>query len=157
MERRWICTMMSNPQKEKGSRWERDSAKLLNERFPGTWKRVAMSGALGTQLNIPVLMPDISGNYNHLSRNLVGECKVGYGGKSMTIQKDWFDHIQDVAEKNFALPLVVLKFEKSRSGVRHIMCMSFETWDALMSEMADMYHELLKAYDEIERLSKDNE
>lgn len=141
---------MGNPQKEKGSRWERDSAKLLNRRFPGAWKRIAMSGALGTQLNMPVLMPDISGEYAHLSRKLVGECKVGYGGKSMTIQKDWFDHIDDVGKKNYALPLVALKFEKSRTGVKHIICLDLEVWDELMTEMAEMYQELLNAYEQLE-------
>jgi len=140
---------MTNPQKRKGTRWENDAAKLLNEQFPDVWHRVALSGALGTILDMPILMPDIYGEYKHLSKKVVGECKVGYGGKSMTIQKDWFDHIQDVAGKNYALPAVMLKFEKSRSGARHIICMEFEVWDEIMTEMAEMHHELIKAYEEL--------
>ncbi len=140
---------MGNPQKEKGSRWERDACKLLNEDFPGTWKRIALSGAIGTQLDIPMLRPDAIGKYAHLSRKFVGEAKVGYGGKSMTIKKDWFDGIDEIAEENYALPVVLLKFEKARTGVRHIICLSFETWNELMREMADMYHELLLAYERL--------
>ena len=146
---------MSNPQKEKGSRWERESAKLLNRQFPNTWKRIIMSGALGTMMDIPMLRPDIIGSYAHLPKKIVGECKVGYGGKSMTIQKDWFDHIVEIADENYAWPVVVLKFEKSRSGVKHVMCFDFDTWDLLMREVADLHHELLKAYEEIERLSNE--
>jgi len=140
---------MGNPQKEKGTRWERDSVKLLNKTFPNTWKRVVMSGAAGTIMDIPILKPDIIGEYAHISRKLAGECKVGYGGKIMTIKKEWFDGIRDTAEELYGLPFVVLKFEKSREGVRHIICMDFEAWDSLMMEMSEMYHELLKAYDQI--------
>lgn len=140
---------MSNPQKDKGSRWERDACKLMNEAFPGTWKRVAMSGAIGTLLDIPILRPDAIGEYTHLSRKLVGEAKVGYGGKSMTIQKDWWDGIDEIAEENYALPVVLLKFEKSRTGVRHVICLSFETWNELMQEMAELYHELLLVYEKL--------
>lgn len=134
---------MPNPQKIKGTRWERDSVKLLNEQFPDVWRRIAMSGALGTILNMPVLMPDISGKYEHMDKGIVGECKVGYGGKQMKIEKAWFDGIREIAEKNYgALPAVVLKFEKSRTGVKHIICLDFEAWDELMTEMAGMHHEL---------------
>lgn len=140
---------MPNPQKIKGTRWERDSAKLLNEKFPDVWRRIALSGALGTILNIPVLMADISGKYPHMDSSIVGECKVGYGGKEMRIKKEWFDGIREIAEKNYALPVVVLKFEKSRSGVRHIICLDFEAWDELMTEMAGMYHELLTLYEKV--------
>ena len=146
---------MPNPQKRKGTRWENDAKDLLNKKFPNVWRRIAMSGALGTMLNMPVLMPDISGKYEHLSQGIVGECKVGYGGKQMTIQKAWFDHIQSVAEKNYALPAVVLKFEKSRTGVKHIICLDFETWDELMLEMAEMYRELSTLHGKVNRYEKD--
>lgn len=140
---------MSNPQKDKGSRWERDACKLMNVAFPDTWKRIAMSGALGTQLDIPILRPDAIGEYTHLSRKIVGEAKVGYGGKSMTIQKDWWDGIEEIAEENYAWPVVLLKFEKAHTGVRHVICLSFDTWNELMQEMAEMYHELLLAYERL--------
>jgi hypothetical protein len=137
-----ILYSMTNPQKRKGTRWENDAVKLLNEAFPNTWRRVALSGAIGTVMNMPILKADIFGKYNHLSKRVVGECKVGYGGKQMTVHKDWFDHIQEVADESYSIPAVVLKFEKSRSGVRHIICLSFETWDELMRDMAEMHEEL---------------
>lgn len=147
---------MGNPQKEKGTRWERDAVKLLNKAFPGAWKRIVMSGAIGTQLGMPILKPDAIGDYKHIPRKLVGECKVGYGGKSMTIQKEWFDGISEIADENFALPVVILKFEKSWTGVKHIMCMDFETWDELMRYMAEMYHELINAYEALENYDKES-
>ena len=132
--------------KEKGGRWELEATKLLNKRFPGTWKKIAMSGSLGSILNIPILKADVIGEYKHISYRLMGDCKVGYGGKNMTIQKEWFDKIRDIAEENYALPVVILKFEKSRSGVRYVICMDFDTWDALMTDMGELYHELKQAY-----------
>jgi len=146
---------MPNPQKRKGTRWENDATKLLNEKFPNVWRRVAMSGALGTMLDMPILMPDMYGKYEHLSRKIVGECKVGYGGKQMTIQKEWFDGISEIAVKNYGLPAVMLKFEKSRTGVRHIICLDFETWDELMLEMAEMYRELSMLHEKVNRYEKD--
>lgn len=147
---------MPNPQKRKGTRWETDSVKLLNQKFPNVWRRIAMSGALGTMLDMPILMPDISGKYEHMSNGIVGECKVGYGGKMMTIQKDWFDHIRGVAAKNYAaVPAVVLKFEKSRTGVKHIICLDFEAWDDLMGEMESMHNELVVLHEKIARYERD--
>ena len=138
---------MTNPNKVKGTRWERDACKLLNKHFPGVWKRIAMSGALGTMLGIPILRADAIGEYKMLDRRIVAEAKVGYGGKQMRIQKAWFDHIQEVADSQYAVPIVLLKFEKSRSGIKHIACMSFETWDYFMEELQD-------AHDEINKLHK---
>ena len=146
---------MPNPQKRKGSRWEKDAEHLLNEKFPNVWRRVAMSGALGTMLNMPILMPDINGKYAHMSSGIVGECKVGYGGKQMTVHKEWFDGIREIAGKNYALPAVLLKFEKSRTGVKHIICLDFEAWDELMTEMAEMYHELLVLHEKVNRYERD--
>ena len=72
----------------------------------------------------------------------------------MTIQQESFDGIRDPAEELYGLPFVVLKFEKSRTGVRHVICMDFEAWDSLMMEMSEMYHELLKAYDQLNENEK---
>ena len=132
--------------KAKGGRWELEATKLLNRTFPGTWKKIRGSGSYGTLLNIPILKADVIGDYKHISYKLMGECKVGYGGKSMTIQKEWFDDIREIAEENYALPVVILKFEKSRKGVKHVICIDFEAWDKLMIHMGEMYYELQKAY-----------
>lgn len=121
--------------KEKGNRWEREAEERLNKNFPDTWKRNAGSGALGTIANIPILKGDLRGKYSFFSRRLLAECKVGYGGKSMTIQKEWFDKAAGEAEESYALPVILLKFEQSRSGVKHVICMDIAVWDEIMNEL----------------------
>lgn len=139
--------------KNKGSRWEREAAKLLNENFPEAWRRVAMSGAMGTQLEIPIFKADLIGAYDFFPRQLVAECKVGYGGaKSMSLKREWFEHIKKVGEEAYSLPLVILKFDNSRSDVRHVVAMTFETWNEIIMEYEQLVDELKKAMDEIEEL-----
>lgn len=135
--------------KDKGNRWERESAKLLNENFPDTWKRVPGSGAIGTIAGEPILAADIVGRYHFLSKPVMGEAKVGYGGKSMTIQKDWFDHVQTVADGVHGIPVVVLKFERSISGVKHVMAVSFETWDYLMELLESQNDTIIALQEEL--------
>ncbi len=73
----------------------------------------------------------------------------------MTIQKEWFDGIREIAEKQYALPAVILKFEKSRTGVKHIICLDFDAWDEIMREMAEMHHELKVLYEKVNRYERD--
>jgi Holliday junction resolvase len=139
--------MSKNKNKDKGTRWERDAAKELNKEFPDTWRRIPMSGAAGTQLGIPMLQADLMGDYSFLDHLFMGEAKVGYGGKSMTIQKEWFDKIAEASDKTHSYPVVLLKFENSRSGVRHVIAMDFEIWDKLLKEIQEMYLELESLYE----------
>lgn len=133
--------------KDKGNRWERDSVKLLNQQFPDVWKRIPGSGAIGTLVSEPALAADIVGTYPFLQKRVMGECKVGYGGKQMTLHKDWFDHARKVADGVYGLPVVVLKFEKTLEGVKHVMAMDFETWDYLMSVIAEQQELIEKMSD----------
>ncbi len=126
--------------KRKGSDWEREAVKLLNKRFPDTWKRIPSSGAIGTLVGEPLLAADVVGRYVFLPKPVMGEAKVGYGGKSMRIEKDWFDHVQTVAEGVHGIPVVVLKFERSIKGVKHVMALSFETWDYIMELLESQDH-----------------
>jgi Holliday junction resolvase len=135
-------------QKRKGARWERDAAKELNKNFPEVWRRIAMSGAMGTHMDIPILKADVVGTYPFYSKQFAGECKVGYGGKQMTIKKEWFDKIGGAAEEFYALPVVLLKFDYARTGVRHVIAMDFDVWDEIMTEFEEMR-------DEIDTLSKE--
>jgi Holliday junction resolvase len=141
---------MVNKNKIKGSQWERDAAKLLNESFPDTWRRNPGSGALGTLLELPILKGDVVGDYEFLPFDLVAEAKVGYGGTQMQIQKEWFDKIKEQAGESYALPVVLLKFEKARTGTRHVIAMDFETWDKIMTYIESMHEELLKLYEQQE-------
>lgn len=141
---------MVNKNKIKGSQWERDAAKLLNTNYPNVWRRNPGSGALGTILDMPILKGDLVGDYMFLPIDLVAEAKVGYGGTQMQIHKEWFDKIREEANENYALPVVLLKFEKSKSGARHIIAMDFETWDKFMNIIESMHEELLKLYEQQE-------
>lgn len=138
---------MVNKNKDKGTRWERDAVNDLNENFPDTWRRNPGSGALGTILDMPILKGDLVGDYNFLPTTFVAEAKVGYGGTQMQVHKEWFDKIKMEANQNFALPVVLLKFEKSKTGVRHVIAMDFETWDKLMEFVESMHEELLELYE----------
>jgi len=142
--------------KNKGNRWERDAANILNEKFPDTWKRIALSGALGTILKEPLLEADLLGKYNHMDRKIAGEAKVGYGGLSMTIQKEWFDKIAQTAAKLYAIPVVLLKFSGARTGVRHVVAVDFEVWDELMKEWEGLYNELNSLYKKMDELKNGN-
>jgi len=132
---------MSNPSKQKGTKWENDSVELLNKDFPKVWKRVPMSGAIGTALGEPELASDIKGKYPFIPFKFVGEAKVGYGGKNMTIRKEWFDKIRETADRVYGVPVVVLKFLGARSGIRHVIATDFETWNRLMSYIEELEDE----------------
>lgn len=139
---------MKHP-KKKGSQWERDAVAILNEEFPGTWKKVPMSGAAGTILDIATLKPDLLGNYYHLDRQFAGEAKVGYGGaKQLTVQRAWFDKIAGQASESYSVPILVCKFSGSKSDTRYFISMTFQAWDMLMQQTADLYDENLVLRDD---------
>jgi hypothetical protein len=142
--------MSHNANKDKGTRWERDAVLLLNQNHPNTWRRNPGSGALGTILDMPFLKGDLVGDYTFLPIDIVAEAKVGYGGTQMQLHKEWFDKIKMEADQNFAIPVVLLKFEKSKTGVRHVIAMDFETWDKLMEYYESMHEELLGLYEKLQ-------
>lgn len=128
--------------KRKGTRWENDAKDLLNDQDNGgKWKRVPLSGALGSIMNEPFLGADLVGKYRALSKPFMAEAKVGYGGKNMTIKKEWFDKITEIANKVFGIPIVLLKFSGARKGTRHVVAMSFETFEYIMDELDRLYDE----------------
>lgn len=139
--------MSKNPNKDKGTRWEREAVSLLNEKFPGTWIRIPGSGAIGTQIGIPILKGDIKGKYTFIPKSFLGEAKVGYGGsKQVTVKKEWFDKIAEEAKESYSLPVVVFKFLNARAGVKYVIAMDFEIWDELLEEMETMYETLVNMY-----------
>lgn len=138
--------MSKNPNKDKGTRWERDAVKLLNEQFPSTWKRIPGSGAFGTRIEVPILKGDLAGKYYFLPRKFLGEAKAGYGGTQMTVKKEWFDKIAEEAGESYSLPVVVLKFMGARSGVKHVIAMDFEVWNEMLAEIRDMYELLVNMH-----------
>lgn len=128
--------------KRKGSKWERDAVKLLNEAFPGTWKKIPGSGSIGTILNEPMLKPDLLGHYKHMSKRIAAEAKDGYGGsKSMTIQRAWFNKIAKQAAELYALPMLLLKFSGAKEGTKYFVAIDFDVWIELMKEWEELYNE----------------
>ena len=143
--------------KRKGTQWERDAAEILNKLYPGTWKRIVMSGAAGTILGISELKPDDVGKYDHIRRKLAAEAKVGYGGaKQMAVKREWFEKIGSQAEEMYAIPMLLCKFSGSRSDVKHFVAMTFEAWNDLMSEFDFLYQENLKLWEKLEKKSSPN-
>lgn len=149
--------MSQNKQKDKGNQWERDAVILLNRDFPGAWKRIPLSGAMGTSLEIAELIGDLRGKYPFFPLKFVGEAKVGYGGTQMQIQKGWFDKVAEEAKSIYGLPVVLLKFEKARSGVRHVIAMDFDTWDTIMTGYQELHDEVVKLRAELEKAIEDHE
>ena len=135
----------------KGKRWERQLSKLLNENFPGTWRRIPGSGAVGTILELPSLKGDVRGDYYFLSTPILGEAKSGYGEKQITLKKEWFDKIRAEAEESYSLPAVIFRYNAARTGVRYVIAFDFEAWDALMQEMESMHNEILRLYEIVEQ------
>lgn len=133
---------MPNKMKQKGTRWENEAIAVMNEVWGGGRKRIPGSGALGTIVDIPGLTGDVTGRLFFFPYQFRGECKVGYGGKEMTVRKEWFDKIRDESEKNYGnLPCVLLKFEKSWSGVKYVIAFDFDAFNLMMSEMQKIYNE----------------
>jgi hypothetical protein len=132
--------------KRKGSQWERDAAKLLNEFVYGTWKRVPGSGALGAILAEPTLQGDITGkDIPGLPKGFLLDAKVGYGGaKQLTVQKEWLDKIREEAEATYSIPAVICKFSGARQGAKVFVVLDFETFAELVNRPSEIQEELDK-------------
>ncbi len=137
--------------RQKGRRWEYDARDQLNGMFPDTWKRIPGSGAIGTIAEIPHLTGDLIGRYDFIPHVFRGECKVGYGGKDMTIHKEWFDKIRREAEENFNnLPCVLIKFDGARDGVKHFVALDFQAWFDLLKWIEKLYSENVEMIEKLE-------
>lgn len=123
-------------QKRKGTSWERELVELLKSIPKSTAKRIAGSGALGTQLEEPALTGDVVLMVDDLPRKFRIECKVGYGNEhQMTIKRDWFDKIRQEAESSYSIPLVALKLSgvRGKNATKHIIAMDLDVFIYLMS------------------------
>lgn len=150
-----VVMMKKINSKKKGKRWEYDARDELNDMFPSTWKRIPSSGAIGTIVEIPHLTGDLIGKYDFIPHLFRAECKVGYGGKSMTIQKEWFDKIRKEAEENYNnLPCVLIKFDGSREGVRYFIGLDFQAWFDLLKWIEGIHNENVELYEKLEKLKE---
>lgn len=141
--------------KKKGTRWERDAVKLLEENIAGSsWRRLAGSGAIGTIMKEPLLKGDISGLIPYLGKSFRAEAKVGYGGATqLSFKREWLEKIREEAEGTYSIPLVLCKFSGARGKSKHFVAMDFEAFAELLNQVktiADSEEELLKKIDEQE-------
>jgi len=131
--------MMVNS-KDKGSRFEREIVDVLNTKFKGQfWKRIPMSGAIGTIVNESNLTGDIVGKIPGFPRRIKGECKVGYAksAKSMTIKKEWLDKLVEEASHDRSFPVLFGKFENTHSGVKYFAVLPIENFVELLSMLME--------------------
>ena len=130
--------------KRKGSDFERYIAKKLTNLLKGgEFKRIAGSGAIGTNMGIPTLTGDLRGEVIGFPRSFKGESKIGYGGsKSMTLKKEWLDKIIEEAKTNYAIPFLIGRFSGSRSGVEEFVILDLDTFAMILNSITDLYLEL---------------
>ncbi|MGQ9644214.1 MAG: putative PDDEXK endonuclease, partial [Ignavibacterium sp.] len=123
-------------QKQKGKSWERELVELLSKIPKCAARRIAGSGAFGTQLNEPTLMGDVILAVDDLPKKFRIECKVGYGNEhQMTIKREWFDKIRQEAENSYSIPLVALKLSgvREKNATKYIIAMDLDTFIWLIS------------------------
>lgn len=138
---------MTNKQKIKGSKFERDAAKELSVNS-GEWKRTPGSGSLGTNLGMPDLMGDVSGKYPWFTKKIKAENKVGYGtSKQITVKRQWFTKVREQANLDNKYPCVLLKFDDVTGGdlgSAKIICFNFDTFNSMMADIEELYVHYLK-------------
>lgn len=106
-----------NPNKVKGSSFERLLAEILNKLVrKSSWRRIAGSGALGTIMREPLLSSDVRGKVESISQQFNVECKVGYNSsvgkevKQFTLKKEWLDKVAEEAKGSYSIPMLAGKF-----------------------------------------------
>lgn len=142
---------MTNPQKIKGTAFEKQATEILNTLLKGAlFKRVPGSGMLGTVLNEPGLSSDIKGKVNSIPKEFRIESKVGYntskveGVKQFTLKKDWLDKVSMEAKQSFSIPMLIGKFLGAREGVKVFVAMDVEVFAELVNRITELHEEVEK-------------
>lgn len=134
--------------KQKGIKWEREARNLLEERLDGIWRRIAGSGALGTNLNEPTLSGDIVGKVDAFSQTFRLEAKIGYGGsKQLTLKKEWLEKIREEADATFSIPGLICKFSGATGKCKYFVVLDFDAFVEIILEASKLKKELDKLYD----------
>jgi hypothetical protein len=140
---------MTNPQKVKGSAFERLAVELLNSLIKNsTWKRVPGSGAIGTSLDEPLLQADIVGKVESIPKRFRVEAKVGYNSskdrevKQFTLKKEWLDKVKLEAENSFSLPFLIGKFSGATKGIKVFVVMDVEDFASIINHITSLKEEI---------------
>lgn len=130
-------------QKRKGSDYEREAAKLLEEVLDGKWKRIAGSGALGAIMGEPELQGDIVGKVTSFPKKFRFDAKVGYGGaKQLTVKKEWLEKIREEADASYSIPALICKFSGSRGNTRSFLVLDFDAFAEIILNSERLQEEL---------------
>ena len=134
---------MPNPNKRKGSDWERQATDILNANIKRSrFKRIPGSGMIGTILGEPMLTSDIKGKVDSLEKEFKIEAKVGYGSPTQfTMKKLWLDKVKEEADANYGIPLLVGKFSGAREGVRAFVVMDLDTFCNLINTLTEIWED----------------
>jgi len=135
---------MTNPQKIKGTAFERLATEILNEKIrKSDWKRIPGSGAIGTILDEPLLTSDIRGKVDSIPKEFKVEAKVGYGGKTQfALKKLWLDKVREESDNSFGIPMLVGKFSGARDGVKVFVVLDIDVFADLINNITDLQEEL---------------
>jgi len=140
--------LMTNRQKQKGSKFERDMTVELNKLIDGSkFKKVPASGAMGTALHEGLLCGDIVGDVEYFPRKLRLEAKTGYmkenkEGKYFHLRKEWLDKIKMEAMQTNSFPALIAHFENARSGVKDFVVMDIEDFAWLINEITRIQRDI---------------
>jgi hypothetical protein len=135
---------MANKAKIKGSNFEREVVAILNNIKGTAWKRVPMSGAIGTLMSEPQLGGDLHGKVYGIPKGITGECKDGYNTssdkevKSLSLKKEWLDKVAIEAENAMEIPIFFGKFDNVRSGVKIFTVMDIKIFMYLLQQIVDL-------------------
>jgi len=138
---------MGRGAKRKGTRWENEVVKILDDEGGGEWRRIPGSGAMAHFLKDASFNSDVVGVYPWWNKEIRGECKYGYGtDKSMSVKREWITKIREEAKESRAFPCLLIKFKNVRDdpNTAKLICFNFDTWIELMEEVNDVYEELLE-------------
>jgi hypothetical protein len=136
---------MPNPQKRKGSDWERQATDILNANIKRSkFRKIPGSGAIGTIVGEPMLTSDIRGQVESFTKEFKIECKVGYGSATQfTMKKLWLDKVKEEAAGSYGIPLLMGKFSGAREGVRSFVVMDMDTFCELINKVTELWEDQL--------------
>jgi len=126
--------------KVKGSTFERALVEIFNTHIKKSlWKRIPMSGAIGTFLKEPDLQGDVVGVVDSFPKKFRVEAKVGYGGATqLTMKKEWLDKIMQDSRNSGSIPILVGKFSGARDGVKVFVAMGVDTFCEIVNRATDL-------------------
>jgi Holliday junction resolvase len=136
---------LTSKSKQKGTSYEHDIAKMLNEKvIGGVFKRNAGSGAIGTLSHEPMLEGDVRGFIENTPLKFKIEAKARTGATQIAVKKEWIDKVIMEAKHDFALPLLFCKLIGARSGIRGFVAMDYDTFIHLLNLYVETKLELDK-------------